>query len=57
LKITDTGEGIDPLAAEHLLKKEQWKQRHKPSASHGKNGLLHSVMTRQGSPGSGWRWA
>lgn len=57
LKITDTGEGINPLAAEHLLKKEKWKQRHNPFAPHGKNSLLHSVMTRQGSRESGWRWA
>lgn len=57
LKITDTGEGIDGLAAEHLLKKEKGKQQHNPFVPRGKNSLLHSVMNRQGSQDSGWRWA
>ena len=57
LKITDTGEGIDGLAAEHLLRKERRKQQRNPFAPRGKNSLLHSVMNRQGSQDSGWRWA
>lgn len=57
LKITDTGEGIDMLAAEHLLKKQKKKQQHNPFAARGKNSLLHSVIKRQKSQELGWRWA
>jgi len=57
LKITDTGEGIDMAAAEGLLKQQRLKQLHNPLAPRGKNGLLHSVMKRQKSQDSGWRWA
>ncbi|KAJ5674655.1 uncharacterized protein N7477_004589 [Penicillium maclennaniae] len=57
LKITDTGEGIDGLAAERLLKEERRKQQRDPFAPRGKNSFLHSVMNLQGSQESGWRWA
>lgn len=57
LKITDTGEGIDVLAAEHLLKQQKRKNQYNPFAPRGKNSLLHSVMKHQGSQDSGWRWA
>ncbi|KAJ5109914.1 hypothetical protein N7532_002559 [Penicillium argentinense] len=54
LKITDTGEGIDVEAAESLLKQE--KKKKKPFSSR-KESLLHSVMKRQRSTDSGWRFA
>ena len=57
LKITDTGEGIDVEAAEQLLKQQKKKQERNPFASRGKQSLLMSVMKRQGSQDSGWRWA
>lgn len=57
LKITDTGEGIDVQAAERLLKQQKRKNLHNPFAPRGKDSLLHSVMKRQGSQDSGWRWA
>ncbi|KAJ5330787.1 hypothetical protein N7476_000570 [Penicillium atrosanguineum] len=57
LKITDRGEGIDGLAAEHLLQKERRKQQNNPFAPRSKNSLLHSVLGRQESQDSGWRWA
>ncbi|KAJ6134096.1 hypothetical protein N7523_000418 [Penicillium sp. IBT 18751x] len=57
LKITDTGEGIDGLAAEHLLKEERRKQQRDPFAPRSKNTFLHSVMNFQGSQDLGWRWA
>lgn len=55
LKITDTGEGIDVEAAEALLK--QQKQKKKKPFSSRKESLLHSVMKRQRSTDSGWRFA
>ncbi|KAJ5203869.1 uncharacterized protein N7498_004748 [Penicillium cinerascens] len=57
LKITDTGEGIDMVAAEQLLKKQKKKQLHNPFASRGKDSLLHSVIKRQKSQDLSWRWA
>ncbi|KAJ5570175.1 uncharacterized protein N7459_009605 [Penicillium hispanicum] len=57
LKITDTGEGIDAEAAEQLLKQQRKKNAANPFAPKGKNSLLMSVMKRQGSQESGWRWA
>ncbi|KAJ5166339.1 uncharacterized protein N7482_005120 [Penicillium canariense] len=57
LKITDTGEGIDVEAAEQLLKHQKRKNEQNPFAPRGKDSLLRSVMKRQGSQDSGWRWA
>lgn len=57
LKITDTGEGIDVRAAEDLLKQEKRKNQYNPFAPRGRGSLLESVIKRQGSQDSGWRWA
>jgi light-regulated signal transduction histidine kinase (bacteriophytochrome) len=57
LKITDTGEGIDVDAAEQLLKQQKRKHERNPFAPRGKDSLLRSVMKRQGSQDSGWRFA
>ena len=56
LKITDTGEGIDVDAAEQLLKQQKRKHARDPFAPRGKDSLLKSVMKRQGSQDSGWRF-
>lgn len=56
LKITDTGEGIDVDAAEQLLKQQKRKNERNPFAPRGKDSLLKSVMKRQGSQDSGWRF-
>lgn len=53
LKITDTGEGIDVQAAESLLNQQKQKKK-KPFSR--KESLLHSVMKRQRSTDSGWRF-
>lgn len=55
LKLTDTGEGIDVAAAEKLLNQQKQKKK-KPFGSR-KESLLHSVMKRQQSTDSGWRFA
>lgn len=54
LKITDTGEGIDVQAAESLLNQQKQKKK-KPFAR--KESLFRSVMKRQRSTDSGWRFA
>ncbi|KAJ5980154.1 hypothetical protein N7481_007452 [Penicillium waksmanii] len=54
LKITDTGEGIDVEAAESLLNQQKQKKK-KPFGR--KESLFRSVMKRQRSTDSGWRFA
>ncbi|CAG7917998.1 unnamed protein product [Penicillium olsonii] len=55
LKITDTGEGIDAEAAVQLLKKQKKKNERNPFGK--RDSLLSSVIKRQKSHESGWRWA
>ncbi|KAI2689294.1 hypothetical protein DTO012A9_2383 [Penicillium roqueforti] len=55
LKITDTGEGIDADAAVQLLKKQKKKNERNPFGK--RDSLLSSVIKRQKSHESGWRWA
>jgi hypothetical protein len=54
LKITDTGEGIDVQAAETLLNQQKQKKKKKPFGR--KESLFHTVMKRQRSTDSGWRF-
>ncbi|KAJ5566799.1 hypothetical protein N7535_006105 [Penicillium sp. DV-2018c] len=63
LKITDTGEGIDARAAVQLLQRE-WRRNERNllrgyggGSGSGSETLLSSVIERQKSQGSGWRWA
>jgi hypothetical protein len=55
LKITDTGEGIDARAAVLLLQRQRRKNERNPFG--GSDTLLSSVIERQKSQDSGWRWA
>jgi hypothetical protein len=55
LKITDTGEGIDADAAVQLLQRQKMKNERNPFGK--KDSLLSSVIKRQSSHESGWRWA
>ncbi|CAG8928862.1 unnamed protein product [Penicillium salamii] len=55
LKITDTGEGIDAEAAVQLLKKQKKKNERNPFGK--RDSLLSSVIKKQKSHDSGWRWA
>ena len=55
LKITDTGEGIDADAAVELLQRQRKKNKKTPFGN--RDSLLSSVIKRQKSHDSGWRWA
>lgn len=55
LKITDTGEGIDVSAAIQLLERQRKKNERNPFGK--RNTLLSTVIKRQKSQESGWRWA
>lgn len=55
LKITDTGEGINVTAAVQLLQKQ--KKKNERLLFGRRDSLLSSVMKRQKSHPTGWRWA
>jgi hypothetical protein len=55
LKITDTGEGIDAAAAVQLLQRQKKKNERNPFGK--RDNLLSSVIRKQKSHDSGWRWA